>query len=245
MKVIILAAGRGSRLGNMTEALPKGMVELGGTPLLTRHIERLQAAGVSDIALVTGYLPDRFPYDLTRFHNPHWADTQMVASLRQAHPWLESDECLIAYADILYDAEKILGLLNSQQHPLVMPYFTGWKTLWEERIEEPLSDLESFKLKSDHTLLEIGKRPGSYADIEGQFMGLLKTTPEGWNWIESLYSRSEMSHKMDMTRLLNGLLESGKPIHTCAYEGFWLEVDTPEDHALYEKQYVEGRLPLL
>lgn len=244
MKVIILAAGRGSRLGNMTEALPKGMVALGGKPLLSRHIARLKASGVDEIALVTGYLPDRFPFELPRFHNPDWADTQMVASLHTAKSWLEQDTCLIAYADILYDTDAVLQLL--QQHPeqLVMPFFTGWKALWEERIADPLSDLESFKLNADQSLKEIGKRPGSYADIEGQFMGLLKTTPEGWNWIATQYTQAEKAHKMDMTRLLNGLLKTGKPIMTCAYEGFWIEVDTPEDHALYEKQLAQGRLPL-
>src|SRR5690606_23865980 len=52
---LILAAGRGSRLGAHTEARPKGMVELAGQPLIRWQCAALAGAGVAPTTIVTGY----------------------------------------------------------------------------------------------------------------------------------------------------------------------------------------------
>ena len=53
MKDIILAAGRGSRMKNLTADRPKCLVELRGKALLDWQLEALRAAGVTEIAIVT------------------------------------------------------------------------------------------------------------------------------------------------------------------------------------------------
>lgn len=66
MKALILAAGKGTRLKQLTANTPKPMLELGGEPLLAHHIRRLQAVGVTEIAInlhhaaevITGYFGD-------------------------------------------------------------------------------------------------------------------------------------------------------------------------------------------
>ena len=55
MKAIILAAGRGSRMGGLTDTQPKGLVSLRGKPLLEWRLASLRAAGIHEIALITGY----------------------------------------------------------------------------------------------------------------------------------------------------------------------------------------------
>ncbi len=89
MKAILLAAGRGSRMKELTDARPKCLLELRGKSLLDRQLEALRKAGISEIAIVTGYkrelLADR---GLVEFHNPRWADTNMVSSLASAQEWL-------------------------------------------------------------------------------------------------------------------------------------------------------------
>src|SRR5581483_1819453 len=59
MKAIIVAAGRGRRLGPETEEIPKCMVEVGGRPILHRQLDALYAAGADDVVIVRGYLGDR------------------------------------------------------------------------------------------------------------------------------------------------------------------------------------------
>ena len=53
---IILAAGRGSRMGGATSNQTKCMTEISGKSLLQWQIESFEAAGINDIAVVTGYL---------------------------------------------------------------------------------------------------------------------------------------------------------------------------------------------
>lgn len=82
MKAIILAAGRGSRMGGLTDTQPKGLVSLRGKPLLEWQLASLRAAGIHEIALVTGYRHEALsPYGLPMFHNPDWRRTNMVTSL--------------------------------------------------------------------------------------------------------------------------------------------------------------------
>lgn len=51
MKALILAAGKGTRLKQLTANTPKPMLEVGGEPLLAHHVRRLQAVGVTEIAI--------------------------------------------------------------------------------------------------------------------------------------------------------------------------------------------------
>src|SRR5690606_31607320 len=94
--------------------------------------------------------------------------------------WLESDHCLISYSDIFYTSEIINNLLQSSAD-IAITYDKNFADLWSKRFVNPLSDLESFKINENNFLLEIGNKPNSLQEIQGQFMGLLKFTPNGWN----------------------------------------------------------------
>ena len=58
MKAMILAAGFGSRLRPLTETIPKPLLKVGGKPLLQYHLERLAAAGITDIIINTSWLAE-------------------------------------------------------------------------------------------------------------------------------------------------------------------------------------------
>jgi len=58
LKAFILAAGKGERLGSLTESVPKPMLELGGKPILEQNILMCKKAGVDDIFINLHYLPD-------------------------------------------------------------------------------------------------------------------------------------------------------------------------------------------
>lgn len=59
MKAMILAAGRGERMGELTANTPKPLLPVAGRPLIVWQIERLQAAGFVDLVINTGYLGAR------------------------------------------------------------------------------------------------------------------------------------------------------------------------------------------
>lgn len=83
---IILAAGFGSRFVPYTFDMPKGLVEVDGTPMVESQIQQLHAVGITDIIIVTGYLRERYQplierYGLTEVYNPHYSQSNTISSL--------------------------------------------------------------------------------------------------------------------------------------------------------------------
>lgn len=59
MKAVILAAGKGQRLGKITERIPKPMIEINGRPVLEHNLDMCGRAGVNDIYINLHHLPDK------------------------------------------------------------------------------------------------------------------------------------------------------------------------------------------
>lgn len=64
MKALIFAAGRGERMRPLTDVTPKPLLEVGGKPLIVRHLEKLAAIGVHDVVINTAHLAAQFPATL-------------------------------------------------------------------------------------------------------------------------------------------------------------------------------------
>jgi len=233
MKAIILAAGRGSRMGNATSDLPKCRTIFRGKELIQWQLEALRGAGIQEIAIVRGYLAETFEFDLTYFDNISWAETNMVMSLAAASEWLESDDCIVSYSDIVYSQNAVSRLKKSDSE-LAITYDPNWLKLWSLRFQDPLSDAETFRLNRG-CVIEIGQHTSSIDEIEGQYMGLLKLSPNGWKTIESFIGDHEEKdqHQMDMTMLLQGLIEEGTKISAVPIADEWFEIDSQDDLAAY------------
>lgn len=236
-KAIILAAGRGSRMKEMTAAKPKCLTLLHGRPLLEYQLSALKEAGITDIAVVTGYMREALlSYDLVEFHNPRWAETNMVSSLCCARDWLMNEECIVSYSDIFYTSSAVTALLTNNDD-ISLTYDPNWLDLWRQRFSDPLSDAESFKLDDEHYLTEIGNKTTDAALIQGQYMGLLKFSPVGWKEVEMYRADlpSMMQDNMHMTGTLNTMIQQNNiKVRAFPYEGRWGEIDSPEDLACYE-----------
>jgi L-glutamine-phosphate cytidylyltransferase len=246
MRAVILAAGRGSRMGALVGDRPKCLVELARKPLIRRQIAALRSGGISSIGIVRGYLGNMINIeDATYFENPRWAETNMVMSLASAATWLRSDTAVISYADIFFGSDVVRDLAASPGD-LVVAYDRSWRSLWTRRFDDPLSDAETFRTDATGNLIEIGRRTTQIADIEGQYMGLLKFTPEAWRAVEAVLAAvdAKTRDRMDMTTLLRALLDSGFPIKTVGIAGQWGEIDSSSDLDLYEKMIREGELCL-
>ena len=238
MKAIILAAGRGSRMKDKTDILPKCLTQLWSKTLLEWQIEALRDGGVEEIAVVTGYraeeIKTRQP-QLHYFHNSDWSATNMVATLLKAEDWLKNDDCIISYSDIVYKSTAVDSLIKTDSD-IAITYYTKFLELWKKRFDNPLDDIETFKLDQSSNLTEIGHKAASLNEIEGQYMGLLKFTPSGWSTIRDAMKKDlpKPIEKIDMTSLLSHLLSLQINIKAVPYDDLWLEVDNPEDLALYE-----------
>jgi len=237
MKAIILAAGRGSRMKKLTDERPKCLLELAGKALLDWQLEALRAAEIDEISIVTGYKRECLKgRGLVEFHNADWEDTNMLSSLATADEWLESGPCVISYSDIFYESRAV-HLLNSSDQPIAITYDSNWLELWKKRFGDPLIDAETFRLWSDNTLAEIGKPPANLEEIQGQYMGLLRFTPQGWNEVKRIRSALSVHEKnsMHMTGVLQKVIENNRiKIDAVKYDGKWGEVDSEDDLGIYK-----------
>lgn len=237
MKGIILAAGRGSRMGDLTNNLPKCRTLLHGKELIQWQLDAMERAAIKEISIVRGYLAETFDFDVTYFENERWPHTNMVTSLVTAKEWLEIDTCIISYSDIVYSADAVKRLIDFPGD-IVITYDPNWSDLWKMRFDNPLSDAENFQLDG-HRVVEIGGRASSVQEIEGQYMGLIKYTPAGWAKVKEYlirYNQDEIDN-IDITKLLQGLIVSGVFINAVAIMDKWFEVDTESDLKIYSSKY--------
>jgi choline kinase len=231
VKAIILAAGRGSRMQSLTEKRPKCLVEFRGKPLLQWQLDALRGAGLSEIAIVRGYRGDLLEsYGLKMFDNPRWAETQMVSSLACAAEWLQKDICIVSYSDIFYSADTVAHLITATAD-LSLTYDPDWLTAWSKRFTNPLDDAETFRIDATGKILEIGNKPKTVKEVQGQYMGLLRFCPKGWTALHELRMQmnSDVRDKMDMTSALQRLIGSGFSIRGVPVCSEWGEVDSMSD----------------
>ena len=247
MRAVILAAGRGSRLGHLGADRPKCLVEFAGKRLIERQIAALRRGGVEEIGVVRGYRAEMIDLPgLTYFANERWAETNMVMSLAAAAAWLRSGPAIVSYGDIFYRSELVRGLAGAPGR-LVISYDRDWRRLWTRRFADPLADAETFRIDAHGQLLEIGGRTTRIEDIQGQYMGLFKFTPPAWSIVEALLATLDapIRDKLDVTGLLRRLLAGNElSISTFGSDGQWGEVDNPQDVALYEDMVRRGELVL-
>ena len=238
---IILAAGRGSRMKNLTDERPKCLLTLAGKTLLEWQLAALQKAHFSRIIVVRGYKADMLTGPFETIDNPRWNQTNMVTTLLCAFPHLDPKETVIvAYADIVYRPDHLFALKNTPGD-IALTYYTNWQELWQLRQGDPLIDSETF-LEYNGLLLEIGRKPTSLNEIHGQYMGLLKFSPKGRQIVTDFVASlpKNTADKLDMTSLLQGLLKKEQDIMVTPVSGGWCECDTPKDIELYEERLASG-----
>ena len=240
MKAIILAAGRGSRMQYMTYDNPKCLIKIKGTPLIERQISLFKEVGINEIAVVTGYKREKLQkYKLKEFYNKKWSSSQMVYSLFQAENWLNKENFIVSYSDIFYEKSALLTLISSK-NDISITYDKNWRALWERRFKNPLSDAETFLFDDNNFLLNIGQKTKSYENIKGQYMGLLKFSPNGWQSASKFYAGLSKVEKysLDMTSFLSSLIINKIiKIKVFEYDEDWGEMDAVTDLNFYNKKY--------
>jgi len=235
-KVILLVAGEGTRLRPYTLDRPKCMVEVGGISLIDRQMEVLQAEGIDDIVMIGGYKAEMLKKEgVTIKLNPIYYETNMVWTLFSAEEELEGD-VIVSYGDIVYSRDILKKLLKSKAD-ISVTIDKDWESYWRTRNEDPLSDAETLKIRADGTISEVGQKPKSLEEIEGQYMGLMKFSAKGIRQIKEIFHNSVVNYKLlarpvqnaYMTDLLQSVIESGNPVTAVPIYGGWVEVDTVDD----------------
>jgi choline kinase len=238
MNVVVLAAGTGSRLRPYTNSKPKALVELAGKPLLEHQLDVFSRLSISDVSLVTGYLSDHFsPYNLTQHINPLFDQSNMVYSLMKASSLfdLESD-LIISYGDIIYE-DSVLEQLIRSAGDVVVSADSHWLDLWSLRMEDPLSDAESFDYdKTQLKLKSLGKKIETYEQAQAQYIGLIKIKSSVLKLVKNIYDAlpAEQSQNMYLTDFITLLINKSLDVRVSIHSRGWLEVDTQDDLHTYQ-----------
>ncbi|WP_211769494.1 phosphocholine cytidylyltransferase family protein [Kutzneria sp. CA-103260] len=128
MRVIIPAAGVGSRLRPYTEEAPKALVPIAGTPLIWHTMRRLAKAKVSEVVVVCGYMSELLRASLVacpdapplRFvENPDFASTNSIVSLALTRPFWDEPFCVID-GDVLVSCDLLRRMLDSPRDVLAV-----------------------------------------------------------------------------------------------------------------------------
>lgn len=129
MQAIILAAGMGKRLGELTRENTKCMVRVNGVTLIERMLTQLDRLSLSRIIMVVGYqekslidhisaLPLHTP--VAYIHNPIYDRTNNIYSLSLAKHLLSEDDTLLLESDLIFDDEVLSDLLEDPQDTLAL-----------------------------------------------------------------------------------------------------------------------------
>lgn len=251
MRAVVLAAGEGRRLRPLTEDRPKCLVELAGRSLLDHQLAALRAVGIDDVLVVTGHRREAIEArGLATVHNPDYDRSNMVASLMCARDALDgSSDVLVAYADIVV-RPAVLHALQACGAPFATTVDLDWRALWALRHEDPLEDAETLKLDARGRITELGQRPRSERDVQGQYMGLVRFGAHFAPSVVRFYDALDPAGPYDgrdrrnmyMTSFLQALVDAGHPLQAVTVRGGWLEVDSVEDLRRYEDLQRSGGL---
>jgi histidinol-phosphate/aromatic aminotransferase/cobyric acid decarboxylase-like protein/choline kinase len=121
MQAIILAAGKGRRLGKHTEKNTKCMLRVAGKTLLERAVDALKEAGIGKLVLVVGYQAENLRQYVTEciqgidvefVENPEYATTNNIYSLWLAREHLAADDTILLESDLIFESGVIRALVD-------------------------------------------------------------------------------------------------------------------------------------
>jgi choline kinase len=250
--MIVLAAGKGTRLRPLADTRPKCLVELNGRPLLDWQVDAAHAAGITDVTVVGGYLWQQLEdHGADVAVNPNYDTTNMVFTLFCAEDCF-GEGFVMSYGDIVY-SQDVLRTLLLDTSPVGVIVDLDWRGYWEQRFEDPLSDAESLRIGANGRIMSIGQREADIDLIDAQYIGLVAFRGEGVEALRQTYQAARAGEwalvdggrpvlQMFMTDLLQAMIDLGHPVNAVPINGGWVEVDSLDDLALAEELFSRGRL---
>ncbi len=129
MQALILAAGMGKRLGDLTKENTKCMLEINGKTLIEQSLEKLNTVGITKLILVVGYkqqnvkdlLGNQFKnIEIVYVENPDYATTNNIYSLYLAKDYLIEDDTILLESDLIFDVSLLEMLLDDPRKNLAL-----------------------------------------------------------------------------------------------------------------------------
>ena len=254
MKAILIAAGRGKRLGRHTDELPKCLVPVGAHSILGWVMRAFTAAGVDEMVIIRGYRGDVLeegaraaapPGLRLRFvDNREWETNNILLSLACARAEIDGP-CLLSYSDIIFTPAVARAVVDAPG-PIDLVIDAEFAKIYVGRTEHPLEEGEVSDLMPDGSVARVGKRALPPAEAIGEYIGLARLSARGaaavGNTLDALetqfagreekpFMRAASFRNAYQTDLWQTMIDSGIRIDPVLIDGQWREIDTGQDLA--------------
>ena len=248
MKVIIIAAGQGSRLGNLTKKIPKPLLDVNGKSILERQIELFHKFGIKDIVIVRGPHKEKFHLkDVRYIEDTNYLHGEQASSLMFARTEIIGD-VVVSFGDIIFDEEILKQLLESNDE-IVLSTDQNWQKSYEIRTEvsQKISDFVALKNKQIIKFFKNSEEIIENSSIV-EFIGLMKLSKIGSEKIIKTCTYLEKNHigkfhyassfkKAKIIDLLEELRLKNMSIKNENINGVWCEIDTQQDLEIAKKMF--------
>ncbi len=236
---VIMAAGLGSRFGQMTETMPKGFIECGGKPMVVRSIETLLGCGVERIVVGTGYKREAYEQLQARFpqiecvFSPRYAETNSMYTLWNCRKAIGTDPFLLLESDIIYSRNAITELI-ADPHPDIM-LITPVTKFQDQYYVEYNAEGTLTRCSTDRSAI----------DAKGELVGIHKLSGAFYQKMCSDYAAiAAEKPKLGYEYQLLHMSQNGNPVYVLnAHDVHWYEIDDERD-LQYAEDHVVGKLHL-
>jgi choline kinase len=248
-RAILIAAGRGKRLGAHTEDIPKCMVEVGSKPILGWVWDAFRSAGIEELVVIRGYRGDVLEAfvrplapNVSFVDNTEWQTNNVLLSLACARAYLDRP-CLISYSDIIF-TPAVARAAAASPAEIALVIDREFRSIYDGRTEHPLEEGEVSDLMPDGSVARVGKRALPATEAVGEFIGLAKLGERGVTTVartlDSLarrydgrdhepFQRAASYRNAYLTDLWQELIDSGIRLDPVLIQGCWREIDTGQD----------------
>ncbi|MEF9940295.1 MAG: phosphocholine cytidylyltransferase family protein [Clostridium sp.] len=225
MKVLILAAGRGTRISRYLSGNPKCTVDIGEGQCLIRYtVDLLHSKGIQDIGIVLGYkeqvIRDVLAGENVNFYyNPFYDVTNSIASAWFAKEFIKGDDLLIMNGDVYLEDKLLDVILAEKQSPVMFA-------------DETRKETADYKFYYEDGILQKYGKELSGSDISGEYIGIGRFAKE---FLPQFSARMEeminhQEHSVWWENVIYSLTKE-QPIQIEEVGGhFWAEVDYIEDY---------------
>jgi dTDP-glucose pyrophosphorylase len=225
-KAVLLAAGRGIRMRELTVELPKPMIEVRGKPVLQHIVEGLRDAGIREFFIIVGYRADavqNFFGDGSRYKIAIQYATQVVQDgtgrvVDIARNFAENSAFILSYGDILVDPQNYKSIVDLPDDIEAIITVTrgedvskGGAAFLNERME--LVDLREKSKPGEATSPWYNAGIYTFRPSIFEFTAMLKPSPRG---------------EYELTDAIRELAQSGKKVKALELTGEWADVRDPE-----------------
>ena len=224
-KAVLLAAGKGTRMKELTNDLPKPMLEVRRKPILLHIVEGLRAAGVTDFCIIVGYRADvvrDFFGDGSKFGVRVCYATQVVQDgtgkvVELAKDFAGSDAFVLSYGDILIDPENYAQLTE-------LGDAAGIVTV--KHNEGEIAKGGCVVVNDRFELTDLIEKPAGPAPSPWYNAGVYTFRPSIFDFTAKL--KLSPRGEYELTDAIRDLARSGKVVRVVELSGDWADVRDPE-----------------